>query len=234
MAKRAILKVITLVLAFPWILVARIAEYLNLWRLNDVVAKCFSAIDSTKYDIPQSFVMVLVTAEDKRSAMHPGIDPIAIIRTLYVMCVKRRLQGASTIEQQFVRVVTGRYQRNFGRKFIEQVLAVTVARHRSKHQIAAAYLSIAFYGSGLYGIKALKNKCGHPLNASRLVDIVEMVSRLKYPEPVIPTESWRVKVLYRKEYIIARLPMRQDAEVCRTGMPLIALSSGAGCDTLVS
>jgi len=188
----------------PLILLSRIAEVFNLWGIEKDLSDCLSTVDGFGNEIPHLFITVLVTAEDRRNALHFGVDPIAVIRAAY-MSAKGYRQGASTIEQQFVRVVTKRYEKNIKRKLKEQILAVTVARHRSKDQIAAAYLSIAFYGSGILGVKGLKAKCGQLLSGANTADVIGMVARLKYPEPLVPSKSWAQKFTKRIQYIAARL-----------------------------
>lgn len=215
MAKKSILKLLIGVLSGPLIIVSRVAEALNLWGIKKDLDRCLFIIDGMNDEIPEVFISVLVVAEDRRSAFHPGIDPIAIFRAVY-MTAKGRRQGASTIEQQFVRVIIGRYERSLKRKLREQILAVAVTRHRSKHHIAAAYLSIAFYGSGVHGLKGLKSGCGQCLLAAKTANVIGMVSRLKYPEPLVPTESWRQRISYRNQYIASRLHEENKGSVINT------------------
>lgn len=145
----------------------------------------------------------LVVAEDRRSEMHRGVDPIAMIRAFSVRIRIGRIQGASTIEQQFVRVISGRYERSITRKLREQALAIAVARRRTKDQIAAAYLSVAFYGSGRVGTAAMVNQCGAELDAASQRVVFGMIARLKYAEPLRATWQWHAKLLRRIEYIEA-------------------------------
>src|SRR5687767_4778485 len=102
MAKRSVLKLALFVLSGPLIVISLIAELFNLWNLRDDVQYCLRVIDSKSETIPENFVRALVAAEDRRSELHPGVDPIAIIRAVYVRSTYKRVQGASTIEQQLV------------------------------------------------------------------------------------------------------------------------------------
>ncbi len=175
-------------------ILSRIAELLDLGRIHSDLTECIGVIDNL-LDKPVSdkLIQALVAAEDHRNAFHPGIDPISIIRAVFVRIRLGKIQGASTIEQQFVRVITNRYDITFRRKIREQVLAIAVARQRRKHQIASAYLQVAHYGHGLTGSNGLQELCGAELNPSTMRHACEVVSRLKYPEPHHPPSSWKEK-----------------------------------------
>ena len=92
-----------------------------------------------------------------------------MIRALSVRIRHGTIQGASTIEQQFVRVMSGRYERSVARKLREQALAIAISRRREKKQVAAAYLSVAFYGSARRGVSGLMTQCGPELEAASSV-----------------------------------------------------------------
>src|SRR5262245_48824952 len=53
---------------------------------------------------------LLISGEDHRFFRHRGIDPIAICRSIWRGVVLGRREGASTIEMQVVRVVSGRFE----------------------------------------------------------------------------------------------------------------------------
>ncbi|MCF6262719.1 MAG: transglycosylase domain-containing protein [Xanthomonadales bacterium] len=198
------MRLLILILSGPFIALSRIAELWNICGIRTEITSCLDVVDSSRGKVPFPFLVSLITAEDHRSALHQGVDPIAMARAAYVRIRYGRVQGASTVEQQFVRVVTGRYDRTVSRKVREQILAIAVSRHRSKLQIASAYLSIAFYGSGCIGIKGLCNRCGNNLSGAEQNDIWGMISRLKYPEPSQPSTNWKMKLHHRIEYISCR------------------------------
>ena len=110
MATNVILRVSLMILATPFLSFSRLAEVVNLWNLKTDLAICLQTIDKKlPQPIPGKFIQALVAAEDRRNAFHPGVDPIGIARAILARVGERR-QGASTIEQQFVRVVTGHYE----------------------------------------------------------------------------------------------------------------------------
>ena len=191
-------------LSAPIVWLAKCAEAWNAWGIRADIQKCLDVIDSQDALLPSPFIMSLIAAEDHRNAIHPGVDPISMLRAIYVRWRCGAVQGASTVEQQFVRVVSGRYERTLARKMYEQALAVCVSRRRAKVQIANAYLMIAYYGSGIVGIHGLRARLGADLWLADTHRIRAMIARLKYPEPSRPTETWRAKVGARVGYIERR------------------------------
>ena len=207
MANTSILTMVIGASQFPFVVVSRIAEHFNLWEVRAEADRCLKVVDSFDDIIPKTFTVVLVAAEDHRNAKHAGVDPIAMIRAIYVRIRWKRIEGASTIEQQFVRTVSGCYERSLRRKLREQMIAIAVCRKRRKVQIARAYLSIAFYGSGCTGIEGLSKRCGGDLQNAERHTILGMIARLKYPEPLFPTTFWRSKLSWRVRYIAARISL---------------------------
>ena len=178
--------------------------------------RCLDVVDRFRESVPYPFVGVLIEAEDHRSAYHLGIDPIGMLRAVWVRLVAGHVQGASTIEQQFVRVVTGRYERTAVRKVREQLLAIALARHRPKSSIASAYLAIAFYGSGCIGLDGLKGHFGHRLHSVGDNQALRFVSQLKYPRPLRPSAHWHAKINTRCEAILARREWAANKSLQRT------------------
>lgn len=203
MATRALLAVVLHILALPLVGFSCIMILLNFNGLALDFRRCLEAVDATP-TLPPKYVTTLVAAEDHRSAFHPGVDVIGILRAIFVRARLGKIQGASTIEQQFVRVVLGRYEKTLYRKFREQMIAIGLAFQRPKAKIAMAYLCVAFYGSGQNGFLALKRICGSQLEAASQGDISKVIARLKYPEPLSASHEWCQKIDRRVEYIARR------------------------------
>lgn len=162
---------------------------------------CIQVVDQFGETVPKIFVEALVNAEDHRSTLHFGVDPIAILRAIMVRIRNGEIQGASTIEQQFVRVVTKRYERTIGRKMREQFLAAMLSVRRPKRSIASAYLSIAYYGTSIEGIGGLQRHFGQKLWEVDYLDALEFIAQLKYPRPSEDLWIWRYKIDRRVAYI---------------------------------
>lgn len=135
-------------------------------------------------DCYQKLVAFLVVGEDHRYYSHIGFDVLGIFRAIYRDLFHGKREGASTIEQQLVRVLIEDYRFSVKRKLKEIYLATKLKQFADKYTIAAAYLDLANYGTGLNGLSAVLNKFGVDLQ-HEIDDNVcaEVVARLKYPEP---------------------------------------------------
>ena len=195
--------------SIPFRLISHFFEYFKIDNIDKDLKKSLEIID--KYSLvkmDKKLIEVLIIAEDRRNTLHYGVDVIAIFRAIKVRVFKNVYQGASTIEQQFVRVVSNRYEKSFYRKFREQLLAIAVSKRRTKSEISNAYLSIAYYGYDLEGIAAIKKICGENIKEIDLNRAIELVSRLKYPQPKNINDNWLEKHINRNKYILAKI--KQD------------------------
>ena len=66
----------------------------------------------------------------------------------------RKVQGASTITQQLVRLLFFDASKTFKRKIKEQLFSILVERQCSKEQILETYLNNVYFGYGIYGVQA--------------------------------------------------------------------------------
>ncbi len=142
--------------------------------------------------IPQTMSRAMVSVEDKRFFMHPGVDPIGLTRAAWVAFVRRgegrRLQGASTITQQVARNVFLNNSYSFGRKVKEAILALAIERKFSKQQILELYLNKVYFGGGAYGIDAASRKFfGHPATTLSVGEAAVIAGLVKAPSRYSPT-----------------------------------------------
>lgn len=109
--------------------------------------------------ISPHLINATVAVEDSRFWLHPGIDPIGILRAVLQNVEEGQVvSGASTIPQQLVRLVLlspeERTEVTLRRKIREAVLASEVSRRYSKTEILEIYLNEINYGNLAYGIEA--------------------------------------------------------------------------------
>lgn len=201
MSKRTILRGVYFLLTIPIYLLARFLLWKNLFGLNDNLEMCIQVVNEKSVEIPDIYVPYLVTAEDHRSSSHYGVDQIGMIRAVIKIPFSSKIEGASTIEQQFVRVVTGNYAYTIIRKFKEQLLAVYLAKKINKKDIAKAYLAIAYYGYKCEGVSGIFNIVGDDLEHASENQIISVVARLKYPKPSNDFDRWEIRVNKRINYI---------------------------------
>jgi len=110
-------------------------------------------------EVSQYLINATVATEDREFWLHPGFDPVAIMRAVYYNLSERRIvSGASTITQQLARNVLltpeERMQETAGRKIKEIVLAAELTRVYPKDVILEIYLNELYYGNLAYGIQA--------------------------------------------------------------------------------
>lgn len=130
-----------------------------------------------------SLVKLLVSGEDRRHGTHAGFDIRAIIRATIRNILQHRREGASTIEQQLVRVLTNRFERTFRRKLREILLASLVAEYIDKRHLPAIYLQVGYFGTEMTGLDATCSRLGLNSKVLTLWQAALVVARLKYPEP---------------------------------------------------
>lgn len=109
--------------------------------------------------IPDHVQKAFLAAEDRAFFSHPGLSFKSILRSLIVnMLHARKVQGASTITQQLVKLLFTDCSRTFRRKFKEQLLALAVERQFTKEQILQTYLNHVYFGCGIYGVEAASQR----------------------------------------------------------------------------
>jgi membrane carboxypeptidase/penicillin-binding protein PbpC len=126
---------------------------------------------------------LLISGEDHRFFSHLGIDFIAVLRACYQRIFFGKREGASTIEMQIVRVITGRYERTFRRKLREMALATLIGTELKKEQLPAIYLRIGYFGWRLHGFATSTKRLGVRARGISRLDAARIVARLKYPQP---------------------------------------------------
>ncbi|MBI5703119.1 MAG: transglycosylase domain-containing protein [Chloroflexota bacterium] len=109
--------------------------------------------------ISPALVAATIATEDQDFYTHPGFDPLAILRALWVNYrTGGEGGGASTITQQLARALLlspeERAQRTYQRKAREIILAAEITRRYSKDEILELYLNEIYYGNLAYGIEA--------------------------------------------------------------------------------
>lgn len=97
----------------------------------------------------------IVANEDIRFYSHLGVDPIGILRALWVnLRYGGVVEGGSTITQQLARDMFLTQEQTLSRKLKEALLALIIERKFSKQEILQAYLNQVYFGEGAYGVEA--------------------------------------------------------------------------------
>jgi penicillin-binding protein 1A len=121
----------------------------------------------TAEQIPRLVKEAVISIEDKRFETNSGIDLRGIARAfLDDIEHKGAAQGASTIEQQFIKnALQAQSHRTIFEKLREAALAYQLSHKWSKEKIITAYLNTIYFGNGAYGIEAAaQTYFGHEVN----------------------------------------------------------------------
>ena len=209
MATNTILRILYLIISLPFLLISFLFYILNIRKTREYFNLCLEVANIRHQNFDECLIHCLYLGEDKRNNIHYGVDFYGIIRAL-LSTFRGNIQGASTIEQQFVRTVTGRYDKNVSRKIEEQILALLVSIKLSKKVIAESYLSIAFFGTSMNGYIALC--CNLKPQIYDLEFYAKVIARLKYPQPSKVDTYWKKKVERRSLWIIKQYKSIEQAE----------------------
>lgn len=102
-------------------------------------------------DLPNAVVSV----EDRRFYVHPGVDPIGLIRAALVNTESKHLdQGGSTLEEQLAKRAIVHDDRSWHEKLRTLALAWAIDQDFSKRRVLELYLNAVYYGRGAYGAES--------------------------------------------------------------------------------
>jgi penicillin-binding protein 1A len=110
----------------------------------------------TPQEIPPIVKQAVISIEDKRFQTNSGVDVRGIARAFVQDVIhKGTVQGASTIEQQFIKnALAAQSHRTIFEKLREAALAYQLSHKWSKEKIITAYLNTIYFGNGAYGIES--------------------------------------------------------------------------------
>lgn len=168
-------------------------------------------------EIPAHLINAIIAAEDKNFFDHPGIDVAAIAKAYGEALAQGHLlprRGGSTITQQTVKNITGKWEHSIQRKFNEWIMALQLERLYSKRQILEFYLNqfhVAANGNGI-GIAA-QYYFNKEVRDLTLVEAAFIAGSVKGPSKYNPfikfTKKTRAKAEEfaneRKDYVLGRM-----------------------------
>jgi 1A family penicillin-binding protein len=109
-------------------------------------------------DISPHLVNATISIEDKRFYDHQGFDYLRIAGAAIAdIKAMAKVQGASTISQQYARNLFLEHDKTWKRKVTEALYTLRLEMNYSKTQIIEGYLNTIYYGHGAYGIEAAAN-----------------------------------------------------------------------------
>ncbi|MDQ0218549.1 PBP1A family penicillin-binding protein [Peribacillus cavernae] len=106
-------------------------------------------------DISPALIDATIAVEDRQFYTHNGFDlkriAGAVVADIRAMS---KVQGASTITQQYARNLYLGHDKTWNRKFNEAFYTIRLETNYSKKEILEGYLNTIYYGHGAYGIQA--------------------------------------------------------------------------------
>lgn len=181
-------------------------------------------VAAEQMNISPVLVALLIAAEDHRFDSHPGVDLISLCRAMWRTLICGKREGGSTIAMQLVRVITGRYERTVSRKILEIYFAVRLTRLIPKSDISKFYLTIAYFGWRMNGLKQASLRLNINPASLSIQEAANIIARLKYPEPKRIDNNRLVKINGRTKYIINRY----DNLFKKASIPLLSIGETNG------
>ncbi|WHX40515.1 PBP1A family penicillin-binding protein [Mesobacillus sp. AQ2] len=106
-------------------------------------------------DISPHLINATVSIEDKTFFTHNGFDYKRIAGAAIAdMKAMSKVQGASTITQQYARNLFLEHDKTWSRKATEALYTLRLEMNYSKDEILEGYLNTIYYGHGAYGVQA--------------------------------------------------------------------------------
>ncbi|MCW2868339.1 MAG: glycosyl transferase, family 51 [Marmoricola sp.] len=156
-------------------------------------------------DIPKTMQQAAIAAEDRSFYSNSGIDPKVILRAAFSNAKGNSTQGASTITQQYVKLLYLSQQRTFSRKIKEAFLSLKVQQEQSKDSILEGYLNTIYFGRGAYGVQAAAEAYfGKPAKKLDVAESAMLAAILNSPNYLRPEKNapGRQALVNRYDYVL--------------------------------
>lgn len=155
-------------------------------------------------DVSPLYIEALLTYEDRWFWIHPGVNPIAILRAAYLNIKHGRIvSGGSTISMQVARILHP-HRRSFWGKLQQVFRTMQLEWHLTKREILQIYLNTAPFGGTIEGVEAASytylNKSAKQLShseAALLAVLPQAPTRFRPDSHNLAAQHARDKVLNR-------------------------------------
>jgi len=189
-------------LQFTSMLLLRCSKEMRL-QFNKIKTELIKANNLDK-DFPEVLLNGLIAIEDKRYFLHFGVDFYSIMRASIRNVTSKRIEGASTITQQFVRNITGERKIRFKRKIKEMLFASLIDYQFSKKEIISAYLN-SYRFRNCVGVHEFCKLEQYNINKLSVNETAQIAARFKYPSI---NEINYLKYLKRVRFIECKIMQR--------------------------
>lgn len=105
-------------------------------------------------ELPEFYLNAVIAVEDRRFYNHDAVDPIALIRAVFVNIKSLEFkEGGSTITQQLAKNIYFTQEKSALRKIAEMFMAHEIEKNCDKDTILELYLNTSYFGDGYYCVK---------------------------------------------------------------------------------
>ncbi|MEQ1509531.1 MAG: transglycosylase domain-containing protein [Sphingopyxis sp.] len=142
--------------------------------------------------LPPHVIEAFLATEDRRFYSHWGVDPIGIARAIWTNLTSDSTAGGSTITQQLAKFTFLSADQTYSRKARELLIAWWMEAWLTKDEILSRYLSNAYFGDNVYGLRAasLHYFYRQPEHLT-LAQATMLAGLVKAPSRLAPTRNLR-------------------------------------------
>ncbi|WP_349408868.1 PBP1A family penicillin-binding protein [Pseudalkalibacillus sp. SCS-8] len=149
-------------------------------------------------DVSPALIEATIAVEDRKFYNHHGFDLRRIAAALLAdIKAGAKVQGASTITQQYSRNLFLAPDKTWERKLKEAFYAVRIEANYTKEEILQGYLNTIYYGHGNYGVEAASQyyfgKSAKALNLAEASLLAGIPKGPSYYSPLKNMENARVR-----------------------------------------
>ncbi len=161
-------------------------------------------------DIPPLLPVMLKAVEDQRFDTHHGVDPLAMLRAMFVNVTSGEIrQGASTLTQQLVRSYFLSNDRTWERKVREALMSISLEMRYSKDELMHAYINEIYLGQdgarAVHGFGlASQFYFGKPLAELELHELALLVAEVRGPTYYDPRRHPE-RARERRNFVLQRI-----------------------------
>jgi len=141
----------------------------------------------TPAEVPALLPAALKAVEDRKFDTHHGVDPLAVVRALWIDLRSHQIaQGGSTLTQQLVKSYFLDSRQTMGRKLREALMAMALEAHFTKADLMNAYINEIYLGQdgdrAVHGFGlASQFYFGKPLGEIDLAELSLLVALVRGP-----------------------------------------------------
>jgi penicillin-binding protein 1B len=161
-------------------------------------------------EVPPLVVKAILAVEDERYFNHFGVDPVGILRAMWVNALSLSYQqGGSTLTQQLMKNFFLSDERTMSRKIPEALMAVIAERKYSKETILENYLNEIYLGQrgsqGIFGVwEAAQFYFSKPLTDLTVGETALLAGLIRAPNRLSPYKSAEAATK-RRNVVLAKL-----------------------------